>query len=296
MSPSMEPVILQSILLAVILSIPLMAWWHRPVLPAPLNPIPPDTPAEPNEPAPPHLPLETLPLHHWWQRKDAWFAIILTIGLSLIMGPVANGSTPPRSTSLTPLHMQVQLVFQLGITALVIVFLKDYRGFPVRKLSGWFRTGIIATTGTALLWIIPAMFILALFNIGLITLLKSSGVALDPQPITHALKDVSNPSLLALSALALAVGAPLMEEIVFRGVLYSNARRWFPKWYALAASSLVFAVVHANLLSFIPLAALGAVFAEVYDRTRNLAVPVIMHGFFNLSNFLILVFAPDVPI
>ncbi len=290
----MEPVILQSILLAVLLSIPLMAWWHRPVTPAPLNPLPPDTPAA--DPAPPPVPLDALPLHQWWQRKDAWFAIILTLGLSLIMGPVANGSDPPRPLSLTPLHMQVQLVFQLGIAALVIVFLKDYRGFPVRQLSGWFRTGIIATTGTALLWIIPTMLILGAFNLGLITLLKASGVSLDAQPITHALKDVSNPSLLALSALALAVGAPLMEEIVFRGVLYSNARRWFPKWYALAASSIFFAVVHANLLSFIPLAALGAVFAEVYDRTRNLAVPVIMHGCFNLSNFLILVFAPDVPV
>jgi membrane protease YdiL (CAAX protease family) len=289
----MEPVILQSILLAILLSIPLMAWLHRPAPPVPLIPRPPDDPAEP---APPPVPLEALPLHQWWQRKDAWFAIILTIGLSLIMGPVANGSKPPGPMSLTPLHMQIQLVFQMGIAALVILFLKDYRRFPVRQLSGWFRTGIIATTGTALLWIIPTMFILGAFNLGLVTLLKSRGVSLDPQPITHALRDVSNPSLLALAALALAVGAPLMEEIVFRGVLYSNARRWFPKWYALTASSLFFAVVHGNLLSFIPLAALGAIFAEVYDRTRNLAVPVIMHGFFNFSNFLILVFAPDVPI
>lgn len=292
----MEPVILQSILLAVLLSIPLMAWWHRPVPPAPLT-LPPDAPAtDPAEPLPPPVPLEALPLHQWWQRKDAWFAIALTIVLSLIMGPVANASTPPRPIRLTPVMMQVQLVFQLGITALVIVFLKDYRRLPVRQLSGWLRTGLIATTGTALLWIVPAMLILGTFNLGLIKLLKLCGVSLDAQPITHALKDVSNPSLLALSALALAVGAPLMEEIVFRGVLYSNARRWFPKWYALAASSLFFAVVHANLLSFIPLAALGAIFAEVYDRTRNLAVPVIMHGFFNLSNFLMLVFAPDVPI
>ena len=293
----MEPVILKSILLAVLLSIPLMAWWHRPVPPAPLNPLPPSAPAtDPTEPAPPPVPLESLPLHQWWQRKDAWFAIILTIGLSLIMGPVANGSDPPRPIRLTPIVMQVQLVFQLGITALVIVFFKDYRRLPVRQLSGWLRTGLIATTGTALLWIIPAMFILGAFNLGLVTLLKSSGVSLDAQPITHAIKGVSNLSLLALSALALAVGAPLMEEIVFRGVLYSNARRWFPKWYALAASSIFFAVVHANLLSFLPLAALGALFAEVYDRTRNLAVPVIMHGFFNLSNFLFLVFAPDVPL
>ena len=292
----MEPVILQSILLAILLSIPLMAWWHRPAPSAPLIPLPPTDLTDPAEPAPPSVPLEALPLHQWWQRKDAWFAIILTIGLSLIMGPVANGSDPPRAVSLTPLHMQVQLVFQLGIAALVILYLKDYRRFPVRQLSGWFRTGIIATTGTALLWIIPTMFILGAFNLGLVTLLKSRGVTLDPQPITHALRDVSNPSLLALAALALAVGAPLMEEIVFRGVLYSNARRWFPKWYALTASSLFFAVVHGNLLSFLPLAALGALFAEAYDRTRNLAVPVIMHGFFNLSNFLILTFAPDVPI
>jgi membrane protease YdiL (CAAX protease family) len=293
----MEPVILQSILVAILLSIPLMAWWHRPVPPAPLNPLPPDTPsAEPSEPPPPPVPLESLPHHQWWQRKDAWLAIVLTIVLSHIMGPVASGSGPPRPIRLTPVMMQVQLVFQLGITALVIVFLKDYRRLPVRQLSGWLRTGLIATTGTALLWIVPAMLILGVFNLGLIKLLKSSGVSLDAQPITYALKDVSNPSLLALSAIVLAVGAPLMEEIVFRGVLYSNARRWFPKWYALAASSLFFAVVHANLLSFIPLAALGAIFAEVYDRTRNLAVPVIMHGFFNLSSFLMLVFAPDVPI
>ncbi|HEX2749091.1 MAG TPA: CPBP family intramembrane glutamic endopeptidase, partial [Verrucomicrobiales bacterium] len=92
-----------------------------------------------------------------------------------------------------------------------------------------------------------------------------------------------------LMFVTLCVGAPLMEELIFRGVLFSVASRFIHPIYANVATSLLFGVIHNNLLVLIPLTLLGMLFAYVYQRTRSLAVPVLMHAMFNGFQFLFLV-------
>ena len=43
----------------------------------------------------------------------------------------------------------------------------------------------------------------------------------------------------------------------------------------------LFAVVHANLLSFAPLLLVGILLARNYERSGNLLVPILFHAFFN---------------
>ena len=72
-----------------------------------------------------------------------------------------------------------------------------------------------------------------------------------------------------------------MEELVFRGFLYSVARR-FTHWsYAALASSLFFAIVHGNVHSFLPLTLLGLLFTAAYEQSKSLLVPMVMHASFN---------------
>src|SRR5262249_209384 len=84
--------------------------------------------------------------------------------------------------------------------------------------------------------------------------------------------------------------APLAEEMVFRGIFYPFIKQLGYPRMAFFVSSLVFAFVHFNLLTFLPLAYVGIALVLVYERTDNLLAPVLTHAFFNAVNFSMLVF------
>lgn len=53
-----------------------------------------------------------------------------------------------------------------------------------------------------------------------------------------------NPVSFLLPALAMAVSSGVFEELLFRGVLFTSIERMFGSWTALAASSLLFGLLH----------------------------------------------------
>jgi membrane protease YdiL (CAAX protease family) len=82
--------------------------------------------------------------------------------------------------------------------------------------------------------------------------------------------------------------APLAEELLFRGVLYSWLKQaGFPR-VAVWGTALVFAAVHVNAITFVPLMVLALVLAALYERTGNLLAPIAAHALFNGLNFAML--------
>jgi membrane protease YdiL (CAAX protease family) len=101
---------------------------------------------------------------------------------------------------------------------------------------------------------------------------------------------------------ATAVGlAPVAEEILFRGILYPAIRRAGWPRLALWGTSLVFAAIHFNLVTFLPLLVLALVLTWLYDKTNNLLAPVAAHSLFNAMNLVLLLILksrlgnPDLP-
>lgn len=82
--------------------------------------------------------------------------------------------------------------------------------------------------------------------------------------------------------------APVLEETVFRGFLLASLTKWLPPPAAIGLSSLAFATAHFAPRDFPQLAALGCVLGASYVRTRNLAVPVAVHGLWNSGVLLVL--------
>lgn len=87
------------------------------------------------------------------------------------------------------------------------------------------------------------------------------------------------------------VGAPIVEEVVFRvclqGALLSLLGRG---WLAILLASGIFAVIHAGIAdahALVPLFVLGLAMGIAYERTRRLGVPIVMHMAFNAINVLI---------
>lgn len=81
----------------------------------------------------------------------------------------------------------------------------------------------------------------------------------------------------------LAVCAPVWEELMFRGFLLPSLARYLPHWAAIAATSLIFALVHFSRDGLLPLLLLGCVFGASYAYTRNLLAPIVLHSLWNVG-------------
>lgn len=103
-----------------------------------------------------------------------------------------------------------------------------------------------------------------------------------------------------LLTLAVVIGAPLMEELVFRGGIYPAlkflTRRGLadraPMFAAIATGAL-FSWVHMTPSAFLPLFLFGWFLCLVRDR-YGLLTCMAIHAAFNLSNLVWLKLAPDV--
>ncbi len=104
----------------------------------------------------------------------------------------------------------------------------------------------------------------------------------------HALRvSMSWGGRLALGATAVLL-APVTEEMLFRGILYPAIKQAGHPRLALWGTSLLFAAVHMNLVTFVPLAVLALVLTALYERTDNLLAPITAHVLFNALNFVML--------
>ena len=82
--------------------------------------------------------------------------------------------------------------------------------------------------------------------------------------------------------------APVAEEFIFRGMLFPFLRqRGFPKLAWFGASAL-FALIHLNAPTFVPLFVFALALTWLYDWMDNLLAPITAHALFNAANFTVL--------
>jgi len=82
--------------------------------------------------------------------------------------------------------------------------------------------------------------------------------------------------------------APLSEEIFFRGFLYQAFKKSWGVNAGLFLSSFLFAAVHLEIYSFIPIMIIGWLLAYLFEKTRSLLPAIFLHGIYNLALILIL--------
>jgi membrane protease YdiL (CAAX protease family) len=119
-------------------------------------------------------------------------------------------------------------------------------------------------------------------------LLEQVGVAATTQRSVEMLVNdasVMNRGLIAAFAVGLA---PLVEETLFRGLLFPAVRDLGWPRAALWGQAVLFGAIHANAAAFLPLTLFGATLAWLYVRTGNLLAPIAAHAVFNLAPFVLL--------
>jgi membrane protease YdiL (CAAX protease family) len=89
-------------------------------------------------------------------------------------------------------------------------------------------------------------------------------------------KNVSN-SMVWISLLLACVIGPAVEEVFFRGFFYMAIRKYWGTGWAAVLSAGLFAAVHENLFSFIPIFFLGMVLCYLYERRKSLISCITLH-------------------
>jgi len=111
----------------------------------------------------------------------------------------------------------------------------------------------------------------------------------------------------ALLVVTAVIGAPLMEELLFRGIIQTYLIRFFGgtvgpmkptslygtdevwanpaagyRWLGILITGVLFATTHADWQHQPALLVLGVCLGYIYERRRNLLIPILVHGLFNL--------------
>ena len=117
-------------------------------------------------------------------------------------------------------------------------------------------------------------------GLGLIFKISIVASVLSGAPISEA--SISNDFLWMATTMVLL---PVVEELLFRGILFGSFSRSFSYKIAIVLSTALFLPGH-NLISGLSVFVVGVLLAWIYWRTDNLAVTMVIHGIINLGTFL----------
>jgi membrane protease YdiL (CAAX protease family) len=92
----------------------------------------------------------------------------------------------------------------------------------------------------------------------------------------------------ALLAVLLVIGAPLVEELFYRGLLLRSLKRYLPAIPSLITCGVVFGAAHFDLVTLPGLALFGIVLAWLSLRSGRLGPNIVAHAAFNAVTVAIL--------
>ncbi len=124
-----------------------------------------------------------------------------------------------------------------------------------------------------------------LFSMAMSTVTETFGYEPQLQEVFDWLGDdsVALGTRLFMMAAAVVI-APVVEELLFRGILFPAVLRARPFFFAALLSGVYFSLVHFHAPSFLPLLALSIAFSAGYAATGSILTPITMHALFNLAS------------
>lgn len=159
-------------------------------------------------------------------------------------------------------------VLTIGVICLVFVCRKKKlaKELNLRKLSG----------GTAV-----SLFMMGLgFNV-LTTLL----FAFLPEAWLASYEEAAASTFVGdfwLVAIGTAVMAPLVEELIFRGLIYTRLKKGMPMAAAVVITSVWFGLMHGHPLWIAYATVLGLIMVWIFERTKSLFGSILFHFGYNL--------------
>ncbi|MFM9943376.1 MAG: lysostaphin resistance A-like protein [Hyphomicrobiaceae bacterium] len=195
--------------------------------------------------------------------------------------------TPPSANAITPAQLLIVLMSQVFTVALTLAAALAAPGGVTQAL----RLGPPDGGNRAYLWAAIVMVpLLAVLNAAAYLLTPGDFLA-DFRQFLGAVRG----NWPVVAALAIGVGAPLSEELLFRGYLLTSATATrIPFWPAAILVNAAWTALHIqySIVGISEVFVIGLYLSWVTWRTGSLRVPLFCHALYNSSLFLIMRFLP----
>lgn len=160
--------------------------------------------------------------------------------------------------------------FSLGLL-LTLYFMKPDMREPAHPEA--------ASAGGVIGWSILGVF-LALFAQMIAASIETYILGIDPgSENTAGIMDIVRSNLLFI--LIPTIIAPILEEILFRKIIFGSLYKRMNFFFAALLSALIFGVIHMELAHLLMYASMGLVFAYLYVKTKRILVPILVHAGMN---------------
>lgn len=186
----------------------------------------------------------------------------------LIMAATQNSPTAPEPISII-FGLVASAIVQL--TLMWLYLRKDGR-MEALGLNDFGRIPLHQATGLGILLVVAAMA----FNLVYATyVIPDIGMQEEMAKILAGIP--RTPLNMAAMFFAIAIAAPVVEELLFRGLLQNALTKYVPVWGAILLSSFLFALVHLQPYAIPGLMSLSIAFGYLYHRTGSLRTNIILH-------------------
>lgn len=159
------------------------------------------------------------------------------------------------------------------VVALIIILLilkpeKDLRKDPEA-----------ASFGMVIVWSIIGFF-LALFGQAIVNWIQTSILGINPESEnTQNIMEIARAAPIII--IVIAIIGPILEEIVFRKIIFGSIYKRTNFFIGALASGLIFAFVHNDFSHTLIYLTIGFVFAFIYVQSKRIIVPIIAHASMN---------------
>ncbi|MCE1198033.1 MAG: CPBP family intramembrane metalloprotease [Marinilabiliales bacterium] len=185
---------------------------------------------------------------------------------------------------LSPVYLVLQKF--IGKEAAVLLYYLVAVGIPLLIVQGKRK----AETGSkSFSFVLNHPRIIPMVVVGTVALLLGVAVPFSslmpmPESLKKAFEEMSSQTG-PFSFLLLVVAAPILEEMIFRGIMLDGLLQRYSPFRSILLSSFLFGVVHLNPWQFVTGLILGAFSGWIYFKTRSLTLSIIVHASANLTAF-----------
>lgn len=169
-------------------------------------------------------------------------------------------------------NKQIFLVILLAIIFLPIFIIQykkqKYQEKKIKKVSTWFFL------------MISGILLSILYNI---VGFYSSHIF----PITDLYQENTR---IFITLLSTGLFGPIIEELLFRGIMYNEAKKIYPNMKSILLVTTIFAICHTSIIQMIYAFALGFILIYVYEKYHTIKAPIILHMASNITTTLFLPF------
>ena len=220
--------------------------------------------------------------------------VVLSMFASMLYGAwlgvelSANGKTMDVQTitEKTTAFLSDNVIF-IGFIANILTILFLIIFFRIRKKKLLFEANWNAVSVKDIPYAIGLGVALVLFI--------SFGFSLLPESLLESYNQFSGMltgDLTVVSLIYTVIAAPIVEEIIFRGLILSRLRKAMSVPIAIIISSLLFALAHGQALWMAYTFIVGCAFAIVDVKTNTITTSVLVHMLFNLLGMTSSIWAP----